>query len=442
MTNLSSPAGRKMFVVLLIFLYVPFVGFRTNTERVVDFPTFYAGVKVTFEKGRSPYTKEAFVNDIELLGEPAGEAVIGRFIPPYLYPPPSLLLFYPLRFFSFRTAKVLLFILNHACVLPFVYIFLRKLINDDFSPPVRDIVAPLALIYVILAFPVIANFKYGQVNLIVLILLCAFWYALKNDKSPFLIALPLALAVLLKTYPILFVPLLLFRRRFRVTLWLFGILIFASVASYAILPRGTWHDWIVNVLPTGGYGKDTFNLFSPAQARNHSINGFVTRLLTPNRFSDPIWDNPPLGRALGYGLALIIGGVTLFVSFFSRRRNRAETPLSLEVSLYLTMMVLLAPLSWESHLVFAFPAVLIALHLLAREKDKLWWEGAISTAASLIAWSLPVDVPGLTRGLWTLLIPVKFYALLVLWLYLVRAVWRSRASRTQATGMVPQTSQG
>ncbi len=439
---MSSLAGKKMSIVLLIFLYVPFVGFRTVGTSSVDFPTFYAGAKVTFEQARSPYSKEAFANDIELLGEPAGEAVIGRFIPPYLYPPPSLLLFYPLTFLSFRTAKVLLFILNHACILAFVYIFLAKLLKDDFLPPVRDIVAPVALIYVILAFPVIANFKYGQINLIVLILLCAFWYALKNDKSPFLIALPLALAVLLKTYPILLLPLLLFRRRFRVTLWLLGILMFASVVAYAILPRGTWHDWIVNVLPTGGYGKDTFNLFSPAQARNHSINGFATRLLTPNRFSEPIWANPLLGRALGYGLAVVIGGVTLSTSFFSGRRNSARTPLNLELSLYLIMMVLLAPLSWESHLVFAFPAVLLALHMLAQEKDKLWWDGAGIIAASLIAWPLPIDVSGLTRGLWTLLIPVKFYALLVIWLYLVRAVWRSRSSRMQATAMVPQTSEG
>ncbi len=435
---MSSLAGKKMLVVLLIFLYVPyvrFIGFRTVGTSNVDFPTFYAGAKVTFEQGRSPYTREAFANDIELLGEPAAEAVIGRFIPPFLYPPPSLLLFYPLTFFSFRTAKVLLFILNHACVLPFVYIFLGKLIKDDFPPLVRDIVAPLAFIYVMLSFPVFANFKYGQINLIVLILLCAFWYALKNDKSPFLAALPLALAVLLKTYPIVLVPLLLFRRRFRVTLWLFGILMIAGVAAHAILPLGTWHDWVVNVLPTGGYGKDTFNLFSPAQARNHSINGFATRLLTPNRFSEPIWDNPLLGRALGYVLALVIGGLTLSASFFSGRRNSAAPPLSLELSLYVIMMVLLAPLSWESHLVFAFPAVLLALHVLAQEKGKPGWYAAVTIAACVISWPLPLDDPGLTRGLWTLLIPVKFYALLLIWLYLVRAVWRSQSGRMETTAI-------
>lgn len=432
---MHDAAFKKALVGLLIVFYLPYLhlfGLRYIGRENVDFPTFYAAAKVVFEQRASPYTKTAFADEIALLGERAAPTPTGRLIPPFLYPPPSLPLFYPLIFLSFPAAKLLVLVLNHLCVLPILYIFLCKIFAPDFDKSLRQLVAPLCIIYVLVSFPVVANFEYGQINLIVLLLLGLSWYAVKSDRGPAAIAIPLALAVLMKTYPILLFPVLLMRKKYRAAAWLVGLLAAATIFSYIVLPKDTWHDWLTNVVPTGGYLENTFNLFSPAQARNSSINGFVSRIFTRHQWSETLWPNPALGRLVANLMALIVVGVTVGVSYVASRREKCGRLLDLSLSLFLIMMVLVAPLSWESHLVFVLPAALMAFHLIAAEPRWHFVHFGIVLAFAIIGWLMPLDSPGLTKGLWTLVIPIKFYALVIVWLFFVREVWRFRSSHDTA----------
>lgn len=443
MSSLGQPAAggqsaefrsaRIVFIGVLVLFYLPFLylyGYEYVSVDNVDFTGFYAAPKLAFERDTSPYTKKAFADPVSLIGEEPPPTLTGRLIPSYLYPPPSLLLFYPLTFFSFRGAKLLFLIISHLLVLPVVYLIAFRILGAEANKLVRQVVTTLCVLYALISYPVIANFEYGQVNIIVLMFLALSWSAWKSGKPPLFTALPLAFAVVLKTYPIVLVALLLIRRKYRELAWLFGLLAGFAVLAFLLLPASVWPDWFRNVLPTGGYGKNTFNLFSPAQSRNHSINGFFTRIFTKNIFAEPIWLHAGTGRRLSYFAALAVIGTTAAVSYLTFRRDQPKRDFDVQFSLFLVMMVLVAPLSWESHLVFALPAAFLAVYLLASQENNYRWIIAVFLSLGVIAWRLPVDSPALRKGLWTLVIPVKFYALVFLWCYLVRQAWRERSRET------------
>ena len=70
-------------------------------------------------------------------------------------------------------------------------------------------------------------------------------------------------AIVLKTYPVLFLPLLLRRGRYRTLAWVGVWLLGFVVLSAAVLPAEVWRDWVVHVAPTGGYAQTPHGLSLP-----------------------------------------------------------------------------------------------------------------------------------------------------------------------------------
>lgn len=306
---------------------------------------------------------------------------------------------------------------NHACVLLFIYLFVIKIAIINVPSSKRVIAFGLAVIYVLGFHPIISTINNGQINLVVLVLLCAIWYALKHCRKDLVVAVPLSLAVLMKTYPILLLPMLIIKKRYKAAAWTCFLLLLYSGVAYVVLPATVWNDWVVNVLPTGGYGKAPFNSFSPAELSNQSINGFLARAFTANGLSEPLWVNPVVGRSLTYIFALCVAGITLGLSYFLERKNKSERFSDSEISFYLLMIFLVAPLSWEHHLVYVLPAALTAGYSLLADTGKNSWRVVVLSALFIIAWNLPFTSLALRKGLLTLIISLRFYAVVILWVY-------------------------
>jgi hypothetical protein len=123
-----------------------------------------------------------------------------------------------------------------------------------FDPPPgpRGLAAALMTVFVLNYYPVADNFAWGQINLIVLALVCFAWLALKRGGHALSIAVPLSLAILLKTYPVVLLPLLLIRKRYAAAGAVAGLLALYGLAAWLVLPAQLWGDWVRNVMPTGG----------------------------------------------------------------------------------------------------------------------------------------------------------------------------------------------
>lgn len=416
-TRVGDKTLKRAVVCLFVLLYVPYLyqqGYQRAGQYPGDFPTLYWGAKMVFEEGRSPYVDGAF-DEVARREQ--------RRIFPYLYPPPSLLAFYPLSKTTHDAAKVGLLVVSHVCLLVILYLLFLRIRPFESPPAWKGLSAALMAVYVLNYYPVADNFAWGQINLIVLALVCLAWLAFKRGGHALGVAVPLSLAVLLKTYPLLLLPLLVIRRRYAAAVWTLALVALYGLVSWWVLPRGLWGDWLANVAPTGGYGLRPFNLpFIPVEPWNHSINGFL--LFVQDRRPE-VFGLPTglITKPLAYLLAGAVGAATVGLAFLSARKGQGERTLDADVSLFLLMMFLVAPLSWEHHLVYALPAALLAIDFLLKGKTRL--PAAVGALAALfvLAWELPREDWFQLQGVLGLSNAIKFFAALGLWLFVAKKMW-------------------
>ena len=416
-TRVGDKTLKRALVCLFVFLYAPFLyqqGYRRAAESPGDFPTLYWGAKMVFEEGRSPYVDGAFDETAEREH---------RRIFPYLYPPPSLLAFYPFSTTSYDAAKVRLLVVSHVCFLVILYLLFLRIRPFEPPPAQAALAAALVTVYVLNYYPVADNFAWGQINLIVLALVCFAWLAFKRGGHALSVAVPLSLSILLKTYPFLLLPLLVIRRRYAAAAWTVALVTVYGLVSWWVLPKSLWGDWLANVAPTGGYGLRPFGLpFIPVEPWNHSINGFM--LFVQDRVPEVLGlPTRLITKPLTYLLAAAVGVVTVGLAFLSARRGQGERTLDADVSLFLLMMFLVAPLSWEHHLVYVLPAALVAIDFLLKGPTRPAAALGVLAALCVIAWDLPRDETFPLQGVLGLSNAVKFFSAFGLWLFVAKRMW-------------------
>lgn len=399
---------------LFVLLYVPWLwqhGYLQSLRGVGDFPSIYWGARLAFIEHRSPFVTGAF---------DGVQAMLNQRVFPYLYPPSSLLAFYPFSLVTYDAAKLILLLVSHACFLGFLYLFFFRIKAVESDAPSRWLLAALLVAYVLNFYPVVDNFEWGQINLLVLVLVCASWLAFKRGWGALAVAVPLSLAILLKTYPILLLPLLVFRKRYGAAALVLALVLAYGFASWLVLPRGLWADWATFVAPTGGYGQQPFQLpFFPVEPWNHSINGFGCFLQSR---SQAIFGLPSryFTTPFTYVLSAFVGLVTVWLSFLSaRRRDGGAKTLDLEVATYLQMMFLVAPLSWEHHIVYVLPSALMTIHALFKDGARKRVLVPVVAALLALAWDFPRDEMFNLIGVFAITNTVKFFAVFVLWIFSV-----------------------
>lgn len=375
--------------MLFAVLYAPFIhrygwSYRDIPNR--DLPSFYAASVSVFDLGQSPYDP----GRLEELME--GD----DYVFPYLYPPPSLFFFLPLSSMSYAGARQFALIANHLLFLFIVWAIPLYLLRRE--PRFGFVGVALCLVYAFAFYPVALTLEHGQVNILLAVFLFLFWLLAEKGK-PFPASIFLALAVLLKTYPILLIPLLFLTRRWRESVYALGWLALAVILSWAILPSVIWQDWLTKVLPVGGYMQTADGMYPPAAIWNQSLNGFFARMFTASDWSHPLWVNPALARILTYLAAGLVSALTALAAWRNRMRVDALERMMIPA---LLAMYLIAPFSWEHHLVYLLPPVLI---LLSRPA----FETLPKTAFYLLAFGSALLL-GLPFGL-----EFKFYGVLVLW---------------------------
>jgi alpha-1,2-mannosyltransferase len=406
---------KRIAVLLVLLLLFPFIynqGYHFLTIVRLDYATFYFGSRLAFHEQASPY-------DYALLAETA-ESVIGERPLAYLYPPPSLFIFYPLGVLSFRASSAIMSVFIFFLILILILLLFR-ILGYNLSTNMGI----FSFAYAASFYGLTANLEAGQINLLVIVLICGSWLLFKEDKRAFWIALPLAIATLIKVYPALFILYFAAKRRWMIVTWTIVCLLIFSIASYFILPSIFWSEWITTTLATGGYSSGEAGILSPADWENQSIHGFITRLCVDERFSEPLIAGCTIDRLFGYLFSIVGIGVFLGLTFWIKSPIGTAVTDS-EFALGLLTMVLASPLSWSPHMVFVLPAALVALRLALREKSS-FIALSIGILTLFIAWRMPFVTIArvLPSSLLPLGVSIRFYAMVCLWAYLAIKLWKA-----------------
>ena len=418
--------GTKALLWLLIFAYIPFLithGFDAWTRPAVDFPPLYSATKAVFDENQSPYGERAFEQQA---------VALGRWVPPFIYPPPSLLVLWPLHFFSYEGAKALMLVVNHACLLFATVFMLRKLFREEFERARGRLAAALTIVYVWLFDPAVVTVQLGQVNLLLLVCICLMWNALRKNGSAWAIAIPLALAIVIKTYPALLVLLLLACRRYKAAALTIALFAAFCAASHFLLPSGIWAEWITKVLPDGDNAHPG--------PWNQNIRAFVARAFMPNSFSEPLIALPGLVKPAIMLLSALVFGTTVWLAYRCWRAADVDRRhVDLLTSVFLLTIFLIAPVSWEHHFIYLLPCLVLILLMLVTGEVRSHWRWITALSLCLIAWRLPIFGEGLKKGAWTLLISAKFYPAVALWVFYA---WRTSqlSKRPEATPVPARTA--
>jgi len=415
---------KKFYLGAVIAAYAAFVvftGFMAIPKSQIDFPTFYFPAKLAFEKGISPYNYAALQN--------AGSG-IKQYVHMYLYPPAGLMLYYLLDLLPYEAAKIVMIFINHAMILLFLYLFFFRLMKIGLS----EAFFIFSAIYLFLFYPCKVNIEMGQVNLVLLVLICLGWVFLTEEKHPALVAAPFAAALLLKLFPLAFLLYFLFSKKFKVFFWFVFYIAAACLVSVILLPAPSWPAWFSQVAPTLGYSKNILNSLSPALPWNVNVNGFTARLfMENNNYAPVLFPNKILAAIMPYIINFAIVAISCFVLLINAKNSRAVYTDG--ACVFLLLLYMTASYTDEMHLAYIIPVILILLYR-AVESDRNYFFGLSLAAAVCLALPFPFMSTVFKNRFLSILLSFKFFILFAIWVYFIGSMWM------QAGGFLRETKNG
>jgi len=215
--------------------------------------------------------------------------------------------------------------------------------------------------------PVQENLRFGQINLLLVVLVLA---DLARPRGSRVAGVGIGLAAGLKLTPAIFIPYLLLTGRVREGLTAIGVFAGTVAVAFVVLPRECVDYW-------GGLFLDDSRIGLAQFPGNQSLNGAVARWYGEQ--SPPGWVWPVL--------AVLFGAVGMLLAVLSARRGAA----ALGAGLCGLTGLLVSPISWTHHWVWALPLV-VALAAWARRSATPGAVGSLIVVAALIA-AFPMHRP-------------------------------------------------
>jgi alpha-1,2-mannosyltransferase len=306
----------------------------------------------------------------------------------FTYPPFGALVLVPFAVLGWMPAVVLYSVVTVAAVLVTTYWLLAPIARQKgWDLPFAMI---LALAVISTLEPIRENYTFGQINMVLVLLILADLLVLVPRGSRWAGVL-IGLAAAIKLTPAIFIVYLLISRRYRAGLTAIASAAAASLLAFAIMPKGSVRFWTDALWQGEGIGNAAYTF-------NQSLYGMLARLSAPDDVNRPIWAVLVL-LTLGFGLW---------------RARRAALAGDEVVGMTLTGIVgcLVSPITWVHHIYWFVPAIIV----LAASRRHAWFAGviAVTVGLGLVSWfeqGLPLDpwshgVPGFLIKNWYLLLLV------------------------------------
>ncbi|GLY05703.1 MULTISPECIES: glycosyltransferase 87 family protein [Actinoplanes] len=207
------------------------------------------------------------------------------------------------------------------------------------------------------AEPGLATLSLGQINLVLVVLVCADLRAL--EKGSRWAGIGIGLAVAIKVTPVVFIGYLLISRRFRAAVTATATAVGAAAVAAILLPGPSLEYWTSALWQTERVG-------DLASTGNQSLSGVVARLD---------------GSAIWWLIAVAVVVAYWWV------RVRSQT-VRTGMAMTGVLACLISPVTWVHHLVWLLPAAAVLLgRAMAVTGRQRWWRLGALAAGYAVLWS-------------------------------------------------------
>jgi alpha-1,2-mannosyltransferase len=302
---------------------------------------------------------------------------------PFTYPPLAAAVFSPFAWLSLDAASATITVITFALLLVTTMIVLTRLRVWEQSAAISGpawgrrcwlaaaIVAP-AVVYL---EPIRSNFEFGQINVVLMTLVIA---DCVPRKTPWPRGLLLGLAIALKLTPAVFLLYFLLRRDTRALLASVASAILATALGFVVAAHDSWEYWTETVHDTDRIGTATY-------LTNQNIAGTLARLGLGETPRFVIW---LIACFAVLGLTVWAVRRVLRSDDSSERRSGDKAVLALICVAMFGLVV--SPVSWSHHWVWALPAVLLTAVLGIRYRNVAM--SVISAVGVLLMYFAPIHL--------------------------------------------------
>ncbi|TCJ95548.1 alpha-1,2-mannosyltransferase [Nocardia alba] len=302
-------------IVSVVCVRTPIWPFERYSDGFIDLQVYRLGI-------------EAMRDGADMYGQlPKTTIGIGL---PFIYPPFAAIALAPFALLPWGTAKVLYVVVSIAAVAWTLYLVARRYHPDRKQAAllVTACAVPLAM----LLEPVRSTIDFGQVNLLLMVLVATDCLL---PKTRYPRGMLIGLAAAIKLTPAAFVLYFLVRKDYKAAATAAGTGAIATIASFAFLPTESTRYWF------GGLG-NVSGLSGSAFHTNQSIQAVMARLHITGLPFDVLW---------------LVLGALLLVLVVAAMRKAADAP-AIALALNAVFTLLLSPISWSHHWVWIAPALL------------------------------------------------------------------------------------
>ncbi len=311
----------------------------------------------------------------------------------FTYPPFAAVVMYPMSWLPLGLVRSLTTIANYAA-LGITTWWLTSRVADRHGWP-RWFLFALAVPLVTTLEPIRETFAFGQINLMLAALVL--WDLLVAVPRKWKITgVGIGLAAAIKLTPAIFIVYLVLARRWRAAITATATAAGATVLAALLSPSDSWRYWTGVVWNANQVGHLD-------RIPNQAVWGTLLRIWAPHQPSRLLW-------------LVLVAIVAAYGLWRATRAVRAGDELA---GLTLTGLVglLVSPVSWQHHLYWFVPAILVLVDAAASPGRYRWGYGAlgvfvwVTVTLGVIAWfdyglspSLLDTVPGFLVANWYLLL--------------------------------------
>jgi hypothetical protein len=278
-----------------------------------------------------------------------------RIVYPYIYWPFLAQLFTPFSVLSIRDFFIVFYVLN--ILLAFLGLYL---VCELLSLRESKTNFPIMFLFFLLVanVPLLSAIEYGQINLLVLDLILLSLVLLKKNRI-YLSSLVLCGAVLIKIYPVLFLFVFLFQKRYKYLMWtaLNGLGIF--LLSIVLFGKAVWVEFVKSGLKVfSGTTQSPFTLHYIAHINNNTLKSFFLQLVPSPQAA--------LEFALSWLTPVFLVGFLLYL--FLAKTSLARDDFNFGTSIILMASLFISPITWFHHFVIMLFPLAYVMSRIVMEK--------------------------------------------------------------------------